>query len=82
MSIYSLSLQAIRDKYREVEIEGMHRDLVFHYIEVQTLMLSPICPHLCEYIWGLLEKVSMLVVPVFMVLTFQSKSSYNMLLVF
>ena len=35
----------------------MHRDIVFHYIEVQTLILCPICPHLCEYIWGLLGKV-------------------------
>lgn len=48
--------QMMRDKYREVEIEGMHRDLVFRYIEVQTLMLSPICPHICEYIWAVLEK--------------------------
>lgn len=47
----------MRDKYREVEEEGMHVDLVFRYIEVQTLMLSPICPHLCEYIWSLLGKV-------------------------
>ncbi|XP_060564923.1 leucine--tRNA ligase, cytoplasmic-like [Ruditapes philippinarum] len=50
--------QAIRDKYREVEIEGMHADLVFRYIEIQTLMLSPICPHICEHIWGLLGKTS------------------------
>ena len=35
----------------------MHRDLVFHYIEVQILIMCPICPHLCEYIWGLLGKV-------------------------
>ena len=50
--------QTIRDNYREVEVEGMHKDLVFRYIEVQTLMLSPICPHLCEYIWSVLGKVS------------------------
>ncbi|KAL3880632.1 hypothetical protein ACJMK2_032856 [Sinanodonta woodiana] len=48
--------QTIRDKYREVEVEGMHRDLVFRFIEVQTLLLCPICPHICEYIWGLLGK--------------------------
>ncbi|KAH3839433.1 leucine--tRNA ligase, cytoplasmic-like [Dreissena polymorpha] len=48
--------QAMRDKYREVEIEGMHSDLVFGYIEIQTLLLSPICPHLCEHIWALLGK--------------------------
>ena len=50
--------QAARDKYREVEMNGMHRDLVLRFIEVQTLILSPICPHLCEYLWQLLGKVS------------------------
>ncbi|XP_062608750.1 leucine--tRNA ligase, cytoplasmic-like [Saccostrea cucullata] len=48
--------QACRDKYREYELEGMHRDLVMRFIEVQTLMLSPICPHICEYVWELLGK--------------------------
>lgn len=36
----------------------MHKDLIFRFIEVQTLMLSPICPHLCEHIWHLLGKPS------------------------
>ena len=49
--------QAARDKYREVEIQGMHRELVFRFIEHQTLILSPICPHLTEHIWQLLGKV-------------------------
>uniref|UniRef100_A0A8B9ZHL6 Leucine--tRNA ligase, cytoplasmic n=1 Tax=Anas platyrhynchos TaxID=8839 RepID=A0A8B9ZHL6_ANAPL len=35
--------QAAKDKYRE-------------FIEVQTLILAPICPHLCEHIWSLLGK--------------------------
>ncbi|XP_028906889.1 leucine--tRNA ligase, cytoplasmic isoform X1 [Ornithorhynchus anatinus] len=48
--------QAAKDKYRELAIEGMHRDLVFQFIEVQTLLLCPICPHLCEHIWTLLGK--------------------------
>ncbi|XP_067663552.1 leucine--tRNA ligase, cytoplasmic-like [Haliotis asinina] len=48
--------QAIRDKYREVEMEGMHRDLVLRFIEVQVLMLAPLCPHISEHIWGLLGK--------------------------
>lgn len=50
-------VQAAKDKYRELAIEGMHRDLVFQFIERQTLLLAPICPHLCEYTWGLLGKV-------------------------
>ncbi|KAK1788006.1 hypothetical protein P4O66_016482, partial [Electrophorus voltai] len=48
--------QAAKDKYRELAIEGMHRDLVFQFIEKQTLLLAPICPHLCEYTWALLGK--------------------------
>ena len=39
-----------------MELEGMHRDLVFQFIETQTLLLCPICPHICEHIWGLLGK--------------------------
>ncbi|KAM7242625.1 hypothetical protein CapIbe_007096 [Capra ibex] len=49
--------QAAKDKYRELAIEGMHRDLVFRFIEVQTLLLAPFCPHLCEHIWTLLGKL-------------------------
>lgn len=52
-----MCMQAAKDKYRELAIEGMHRDLVFQFIERQTLLLAPICPHLCEYTWGLLGKV-------------------------
>lgn len=50
--------QAAKDKYRELAIEGMHRDLVFRFIEYQTLLLAPICPHLCEHTWTLLGKSS------------------------
>ncbi|KAG9461305.1 hypothetical protein GDO78_017315 [Eleutherodactylus coqui] len=49
--------QAAKDKYRELAIEGMHQGLVFRFIETQTLLLAPICPHLCEYVWSLLGKV-------------------------
>ncbi|XP_066447350.1 leucine--tRNA ligase, cytoplasmic [Eleutherodactylus coqui] len=48
--------QAAKDKYRELAIEGMHQGLVFRFIETQTLLLAPICPHLCEYVWSLLGK--------------------------
>ncbi|CAG8679942.1 42317_t:CDS:10 [Gigaspora margarita] len=44
--------QASRDWYREATVdEGMHRDLILRWIEVQTLLLSPIAPHWSEYIW-------------------------------
>ncbi|KAJ8266803.1 hypothetical protein GJAV_G00134870 [Gymnothorax javanicus] len=52
--------QAAKDKYRELAIEGMHRDLVFRFIENQTLLLAPICPHLCEHTWSLLGKTESL----------------------
>ncbi|XP_064205975.1 leucine--tRNA ligase, cytoplasmic [Anguilla rostrata] len=48
--------QAAKDKYRELAIEGMHRDLVFRFVEYQTLLLAPICPHLCEHTWALMGK--------------------------
>jgi len=48
--------QAARDKYRELCMNGMHKDLIFRYIEVQAILLSPICPHICEHIWILLGK--------------------------
>ncbi|KAM9312433.1 leucine--tRNA ligase, cytoplasmic isoform 2-T2 [Gastrophryne carolinensis] len=48
--------QASKDKYRELAIEGMHQDLVFRFIETQTLLLAPICPHVGEYVWSLLGK--------------------------
>jgi leucyl-tRNA synthetase len=44
-------LQASRDKYRELSIDGMHKDLVMKYIRTQVLMLSPICPHITDYVW-------------------------------
>jgi leucyl-tRNA synthetase len=50
-------LQGARDKYREVETDGMHRDLVLRFIEVQSLLMAPICPHMAEHLWGLLNKV-------------------------
>ncbi|CAH1778262.1 unnamed protein product [Owenia fusiformis] len=48
--------QACRDKYREVTQGDMHRDLVMRFIETQTLLLAPICPHICEHIWSIIGK--------------------------
>ena len=50
-------MQALRDKYREVESRGMHRDVIMRFIETQTLLLSPFCPHVCDYIWQLIGNV-------------------------
>lgn len=51
-------LQSARDSYRLMSGDegGMHADLVKRFIEVQTLLLAPICPHTCEYIHGSLLK--------------------------
>lgn len=62
MTVALAVFQAAKDKYRELAIEGMHRELVFQFIEVQTLLLAPICPHLCEHVWSLLGKVPMFLV--------------------
>lgn len=56
-------LQATRDKYRELSLDGMHVELVFRFIEVQALLLSPICPHVAEHVWSLLGKVISLLFP-------------------
>ncbi|XP_047517549.1 leucine--tRNA ligase, cytoplasmic [Pieris napi] len=49
-------LQAARDKYRELCSEGgMHAELVTRYIETQALLMSPVCPHVAEHVWELLE---------------------------
>ncbi|TGZ68584.1 hypothetical protein CRM22_004191 [Opisthorchis felineus] len=43
--------QACRDRYREVSQGSVHRDLLSEYILLQTVLLSPICSHVCEHIW-------------------------------
>jgi len=51
------SMQGARDKYRELcGDKGMSRPLVLQFIELQAIMLSPICPHVCEHVWSLLGK--------------------------
>lgn len=50
-------LQTARDKYRELCLDGMNINLIMRFIEVQALLLSPICPHVAEHVWNLLGKV-------------------------
>lgn len=35
---------------------AMHKDLVLRFVEIQTLLLAPICPHYAEHVWGLLGR--------------------------
>lgn len=47
-------LQSSRDYYRDscaTSGVSMHKDLVKRYIEVQALLLAPIAPHFCDYLW-------------------------------
>ncbi|CDW60125.1 Anticodon 1 and tRNA-synt 1g domain containing pr otein [Trichuris trichiura] len=46
--------QAARDRYREWSVGPLNHSLILRFIEVQALLLSPICPHLCETVWKLL----------------------------
>jgi leucyl-tRNA synthetase len=56
------NLQSARDHYRMAEQRGkvmtktMNRGLVERFIEVQTILLAPICPHYCDYVWTRLLK--------------------------
>ena len=51
-------MQLCLSRYREFcGAEGMDKTLMERFFEVQTLMLAPICPHVCEHIWKLLGKV-------------------------
>jgi leucyl-tRNA synthetase len=45
-------LQTARNNYRLAVGRHMNRQLVERFIEVQTLLLAPICPHYCDYIWS------------------------------
>lgn len=47
-------LQQARSLYREASAKngtGMHEDVLRTYIRVELQVLSPICPHLCDYLW-------------------------------
>ncbi|XP_024188542.1 leucine--tRNA ligase, cytoplasmic isoform X1 [Rosa chinensis] len=50
-------LQAARDEYRfSCGDGGMNRDLVWRFMDVQTRLITPICPHYGEYVWKELLK--------------------------
>ncbi|XP_076749631.1 leucyl-tRNA synthetase [Xylocopa sonorina] len=55
-------LQAARDKYLQLSsLDGINWMLIMKFMKLQTILLSPICPHVAEYIWTLIgEKGSIL----------------------
>ncbi|KAK2970584.1 hypothetical protein RJ640_022821 [Escallonia rubra] len=45
-------LQSARDEYRfSCGSGGMNRDLLWRFMDVQTRLITPICPHYAEYVW-------------------------------
>jgi leucyl-tRNA synthetase len=55
--------QAAKDAYQQACTDnGLHKDLVMRYIELQALILAPITPHWSEHVWGTVLKKQGLVV--------------------
>lgn len=51
-------LQSAKDKYIHLStLEGVNVDLLMRYIEVQAIILAPICPHVAEHVYDLIGKV-------------------------
>jgi leucyl-tRNA synthetase len=48
-------LQNARDFYRDATIvhgsQGMHKDVLRRFVELQVLLMSPIIPHFAEHVW-------------------------------
>lgn len=50
-------LQTARDEYRfSCGSGGMNRDLVWRFMDVQTRLITPVCPHYAEFVWRELLK--------------------------
>ncbi|KAF0987450.1 hypothetical protein HZS_6729, partial [Henneguya salminicola] len=53
-------LQLSRDWYKEISLQSMHRDVILRYIEIQCILLAPICPHICDYLYQLIKNQSIM----------------------
>jgi len=40
-----------RDEYRDLLNGDLHADVVRLWLEVLSIILSPVCPHICEHLW-------------------------------
>nr|XP_033323492.1 leucine--tRNA ligase, cytoplasmic [Megalopta genalis] len=48
-------LQAIKDKYLQLTtLDNANWTLIMKFMETQIILLSPICPHISEYLWKLI----------------------------
>ncbi|CAN0417974.1 unnamed protein product [Scytosiphon promiscuus] len=49
------TMQLLRDFYRDWCAKTstlMHKTLVLRFMEVQVLLLTPVCPHFAEHFWA------------------------------
>ncbi|XP_034937128.1 leucine--tRNA ligase, cytoplasmic [Chelonus insularis] len=54
-------LQAARDKYIQLSaLDGINWGLIMQYIDLQTILISPICPHVAEHVRTIIGKESVL----------------------
>eukprot|EP00488_Nonionellina_sp_1-RS-2012_P000536 TRINITY_DN11444_c0_g1_i1.p1 TRINITY_DN11444_c0_g1~~TRINITY_DN11444_c0_g1_i1.p1 ORF type:complete len:134 (-),score=15.04 TRINITY_DN11444_c0_g1_i1:663-1064(-) len=51
-------LQSNADYYVAHVDNGIHREVIQRYIDVQLLLLSPVCPHITEFIWSKIHKLN------------------------
>ncbi|KAK0424305.1 hypothetical protein QR680_008603 [Steinernema hermaphroditum] len=51
-------LQAALERYSEIcgGEAGMREDLMFRFVEVQAIIVAPICPHISEQVWQAIGK--------------------------
>ncbi|GAJ19617.1 unnamed protein product, partial [marine sediment metagenome] len=46
------NLQKSKDAYLDIKTKKtINHDLINKFIKIQIILLSPICPYLCDYIW-------------------------------
>ena len=56
-------MQSARDKYRELSAKkNMHSFMITFFIEMQAILMAPICPHVAEHVWSILGKVSLKII--------------------
>ncbi|XP_058810679.1 leucine--tRNA ligase, cytoplasmic [Phymastichus coffea] len=49
--------QSAKDKYLQLSaLDGINYDLLMRFIEIQAILLTPICPHVAEHVWALIGK--------------------------
>ncbi|KAK9069057.1 hypothetical protein SSX86_013173 [Deinandra increscens subsp. villosa] len=50
-------LQTARDEYKlSCGSSGMNRALLWRFMDIQTRLIAPICPHYSEYVWKIVLK--------------------------